>query len=238
MKNHKINLILLLAVIFGIAAALGVFQYLSAVKAAYVKQGNFVQVAVATQYVAPKTQLTMQMFTMRDIPSKYVNSDAVVDPAEINGKLTKAPIYRDEQILRSKVVGKDDRSGTLAFIVPAGKRAVTVAVNEVSGIAGMVMPGDIVDVLVTFDDNNENPMTSLILQNISVLATDQETDTGMVQSDQQKEAAKTVTLAVTPQQGQQLTLASEQGSIRLMMRSPADQKVVKIPSAKLPELVR
>jgi len=237
MKNHKINVILLLAVIFGIAAALGVFQYLSAVKAAYVKQGKFVRVAVAMQYIAPKTQLTLQMFTMRDIPSKYVNSDAVLDPEEINGKLTKAPIYQDEQILRSKVVGKNDRSGTLAFIVPAGKRAVTVAVNEVSSISGMVMPGDIVDVMVTFD-NDGNAMTSIILQSISVLAADQKTDAGAVQSDQKKEAAKTVTLAVTPQQGQQLTLASEQGSIRLMMRSPADLKVVNIPSAKLTELVR
>jgi len=236
MKMHRMNVILLLAVVFGVAAAYGVLQYLNGVRAAYVEKGNFIQVAVAVQYIPPKTRVAPQMFTMREIPGEYVNKDAAVDPGEITGKLTKTAIYPDEQILRGKLAGKNDTSEGLAFIIPEGKRAVAVAVNEVSGVAGLVRPGDSVDVLVTFDVN-EKTLTSLILQDITVLAVDRNMSAAAGQGSQQ-EAARTVTLSVTPQQAQPLVLASEKGSIRLVMRSPADEKKVNIPSTNMNGLVR
>lgn len=236
MKNLRLNIILLLAIIFGVMAAFAVYKYLNNVKAAYVKQGNFVEVAVAAQYIPPKTQLNPQMFTMQEIPSKYVNDDAEVDPQALTGKLAKTPIFKGEQILRSKMAGDNDASEGLAFIIPEGQRAMTVAVNEVSGIAGLIKPGDRVDVLVTFDANDQT-MTSLILQNVKVLATDKQMEALVDQASQGK-IYQTVTMQVTPQQAQPLALASEQGSIRLMMRSPADQGVANIPSAKMNGLVR
>ncbi|MBF7082489.1 Flp pilus assembly protein CpaB [Desulfallas sp. Bu1-1] len=229
--KKQLNLILLLAIVFGAAAAYGVMQYLNGVKAAYVEQGKFVPVAVAAQHIPPKTQITPQMFAMREIPSKYINDDAVVDPKEITGQLTKTAIYPGEQILRSKIAGRDDPSEGLAFVIPQGQRAVTVAVDEVSGVAGLVRPGDYVDVLVTLEE-----ATTLILQNIKVLATDQKT--GEETTGDQKGAASTLTLLAAPQQAQQLVLASEKGSIRLMLRSPADKGLVNIPSSRKQELVR
>lgn len=239
MKNLRLNVILLLAVIFGIAAAFGVFQYLNGVKAAYVEQGDFVKVAVAKQRIAPKTRMSTGMFTMQEIPSRYVNNDAVVDPADITGKLTKTSIYPGEQILKSKIRGQDDPPDELAYIIPDGYRALTVAVNEVSGLAGMIKPGDSVDVFVTFQDevqDKEEVMTSLILQKIKVLAVDQ----GLDASDrrEQDKENRTVTLAVTPQQAQPLVLSAEKGSVRLMMRPPADQGTVSIPSTRIKDLVR
>lgn len=229
--KKQLNLILLLAIIFGAAAAFGVMQYLNSIKAAYVEQGKFVPVAVAAQQIPPKTQVTPQMFTMREIPSKYVNDNAVVDPKEITGKLTKTTIYPGEQILRSKIAGRDDKSEGLAFVIPAGQRAVTVAVDEVSSVAGLVKPGDYVDVLVTLEE-----ATTLILQNIKVLATGQQT--GDETTGERKGTTSTMTLLVLPQQAQQLVLASEKGSIRLMLRSPADKGLVNLPSSRKQELVR
>ncbi len=236
MKNFRLNIILLLALVCGAAAAYGVFQYLNSVKAFYLEQGDFVQVVVAARYIPPKTQITSPMYTVQEIPAKYVNDDAAVDPKEITGKLTKTAIYPQEQILRSKIVDKDDPPEELAFVIPEGERAVTVAVNEVSGIAGMIRPGDRVDVLVTFDAGSET-ITSLLLQNIKVLATDRDMDAA-ARGGKQDKIYQTVTLSVSPRQAQPLVMASEQGSIRLMLRSPADQETEDIPSTRIRDLIR
>ena len=237
MKKFRLNLILFLAVIFGVAAAFGVYQYLNSVKAAYVEKGDFVTVAVATQYIAPKTQIVEQMFSMREIPAKYVNNNAAVDPKEVAGKLTKTAIYPDEQILKDKITAPGESKEELALIIPAGSRALTVAVNEVSGVAGMIKPGDWVDVLVTFENGQAGKLTSLILQNIKVLATDRNLTDSVGQAEQGK-IYQSITVAVTPQQAQPLVLASEQGSIRMMLRPPADKGTVNIPSSKIQDLVR
>jgi len=235
MKKIKFNVVILLAVVFGAAAAYGVYQYLNNVKDAYVEQGDFVQVAVALQNIPAKTTISPQMFGMQEIPANYVNNDAAVDIKEVSGKLSKSPIYKDEQILRSKVSGPGDPPEELAFVVPAGQRAVTVAVNEVSGIAGMIRPGDRIDVLVTFEE--EEKMTSLILQKIKVLATDRSMSATVGQRGQEG-IYQTVTLAVTPQQAQPLVLATEHGNMRLMLRSHADEEAVHIPAARVKDLVR
>jgi len=239
MKKIKFNVVILLAVVFGAAAAYGVYQYLNNVKDAYVEQGNFVQVAVALQYIPAKTPISPQMFAMKEIPAHYVNNDAAVDPKEVSGKLSKTPLYQDEQILRSKVAGSGDPPEELAFIVPTGQRAVTVAVNEVSGIAGMIRPGDRIDVLVTFEEEveKEKKMTSLILQKIRVLATDRSMSATVGQGGQEG-IYQTITLAVTPQQAQSLVLATEHGNTRMMLRSHAGEAAVHIPAARVKDLGR
>jgi len=240
MKKIKFNVVILLAVVFGAAAAYGVYQYLNSVRDSYVEQGDFVQVAVATQHIPAKTPISPQMFAMQEIPAKYVNNNAAVDPKEVSGKLSKTPIYQDEQILRSKISGPEDPPEELAFVVPAGQRAVTVAVNEVSGIAGMIRPGDSIDVLVTFEaEGNEKveKMTSLILQKIRVLATDKSMSATVGQGGQES-IYQTLTLAVTPQQAQPLVLATEHGSMRMMLRSHAEEAVIHIPATRVKDLVR
>jgi len=171
-------------------------------------------------------------------PARYVNDNAVFDPKEISGQLTKAPVYPGEQILKSRVAGKNDPPEELAYIVPAGERAVTVAVNEVSGVAGLIRPGDTVDVLVTFKNGGEQEaMTSTILQKIKVLATDRNMN-AVTGKANQEEIYKTVTLSVTPHQAQSLALATEQGSVRLILRSHADGNTAHIPSSRIRDLVR
>src|SRR5690606_36281457 len=103
----------------------------------------------------------------------------------------------------------------LTFSIPPDKRAVSVGVNEVIGVAGFVKPGDRVDVLATFDRNfSGQDMTTTILQDVQVLATAQETE-----SDPEKaEVTTTVTLAVSLDEAERLTLAEERGTLRLVLR--------------------
>lgn len=232
MKN---KIILILAVIVGLAAAGGLYVFLENMQKTYQIKGDFVKVVVASQRIPAKTQITAQMIELKDIPSNYVNERAAVDTKEVVGKVLKSEIFPGEQVLRDKLAKDNDPSGGLAFIIPPGRRAVTIAVNEVSGVAGLVRPGDRVDVIATFDPGTGS-ITTFLIQNVDVLSTDQITQA----SPEGKTAvtAHTITLSVTPDQAQPLVLCSEKGLIRLALRSATDQDAVDLPGIRLNQLAR
>jgi len=241
----KNRLILILAVITGLVAAGGIYMFLSDMKKTYQINGDFVKVVVARQRIPAKAQITSQMFELKDIPAKYINERAAVDPKEVLGKITRSEILPGEQILRDKLANDKDASEGLSFLLQPGKRAVTIAVNEVSGIAGLVKPGDRVDVMGTFDlqgavGQEKTSITSLLIQNADVLSIDQSTspDAGNSQDGKKAAAAHTITLSVTPEQAQPLILCSEKGSIRLLLRPATDQENITLPSIKMNQLLR
>jgi len=111
----------------------------------------------------------------------------------------------------------------LAPTIPVGMRAVSVRVNDVAGVAGFVLPGMRVDVLVTGrPPNDPGSVTSTVLQNIQVLSAGQ-----TIQADAKGQAiqAPTVTLLVTPEQAETLTLSNSEGRIQLVLRNSSDQNV-------------
>lgn len=231
------KLIFLLAIIFGLAAAFGVYQYLNNLKASYRSSGNFKQVVVPKQMIGPKTMVTEQMVKVKDIPVELIQPGTAMEPNEVVGKISRNELYPEEPILLSRLHKDNDLEGGLALTIPEGQRALTVAVDDVSGVAGLLRPGDHVDVLVTFDHEAEKTtLTSLIMQNITILAVGQSLDSA--QKGDKKVNTQTVTMSVKPDQAPPLTLASENGTIRLMLRSPKDQGTVSLPSARMQNLVR
>jgi len=241
MKN---KLILILAVIAGLAAAGGVFLYLEKLKQTYEISGDFIKVVTASQRIPAKTRITARMVELKDIPSKYINNRAAVDTKEVIGKIAKLDILPGEQVLRDRVAGDKDAFGDLSFMLQQGRRAVTIPVNEVSGLAGLVRPGDRVDVLGTFDlqgavGYEKYSITTLLIQDVDVLSVDQSTIPSSGSNQQQKDPvpARTITLSVTPEQAQPLVLCSEKGSIRLILRPAADREPVTLPSIKMDQLV-
>ncbi|NPV73703.1 MAG: Flp pilus assembly protein CpaB [Pelotomaculum sp.] len=242
MKNR---LILILAVIVGLAAAGGTYVYLDNLKKSYVISGDFTRVAVARQRIPARTRITAQMIELKDIPAKYINELAAVSPEEIVGKIAKSEILPGEQILRDRLAQGSSATDGLAFMLQPGKRAVTVAVNEVSGLAGLIKPGDRVDVVGTFDlqgapGQEKSSITSILIQDVDVLSTDQATiplqENG--QNGKKEAPARTVTLSVTPEQAQPLVLCSEKGTIRLILRPATDHEILAIPSIRMNQLVR
>lgn len=229
------KIILIMALVFGILTAFGTFKYLDNLKETYRASGNYAKVAVAAQTIPARTLIQEQMLKYVELPVEYITAGAVVDTKDAVGKLARGDIYPDEQILHSKLVARDDPDAGLAGKVNTGRRAVTVAVNPVSALAGMVRPGDRVDVITTFntEGNPTQSLTSTIIHNVPVLAVDANTATG----NPRDEAPATVTLQVTPTQAQELVLATERGSIRLTLRSPDDSQATPIPSARMNLLV-
>lgn len=125
------------------------------------------------------------------------------------------PISPGEPVLQSKVSGFGERA-SLSAIVPDGKRAFSIKVNEVTGVSGFLLPGDRVDILLTRSvGDNRNLATDVILQDIIVRAIDQTSD----EQRDRPQVAKTVTVEVTPDEAQKLALAMQVGSLSLALRN-------------------
>jgi len=142
-------------------------------------------------------------------------------------------ILLDEPVLEGRLAVRGSGLG-LAPTIPVGMRAVSVRVNDVAGVAGFVLPGMHVDVLVTGKPpSGDGDMTTTCLQNILVLSAGQ-----TIQPDARGQAmpAPTVTLLVTPEQAETLTLAGADGKVQLVLRNSSDQTIEKTPGRFVTEL--
>ncbi|MBI4873428.1 MAG: Flp pilus assembly protein CpaB, partial [Acidobacteria bacterium] len=153
--------------------------------------------------------------------------EEVIDRAVISNILIDEPVLEGRLAVRGSGMG-------MAPVIPVGMRAVTVAVNEVVGVAGFVLPGMRVDVLVTGSPpDGRDRMTATVLQNIQVLSAGQ-----AMQNDAQGQPIKalTVTLLVTPAQAETLTLAGNEGRIQMVLRNGSDQTIETTPGRTSGEL--
>jgi len=134
-------------------------------------------------------------------------------------RVVLSPFNRNEPVLRSKITGPGQR-GSLSSLLEEGKRAVTVRVDDVRGVAGFVLPGDFVDVVLIGEDpalQREN-YSEILLHHVKVLAIDQLAS----ERQEQPTVAKAVTVEATPEQAQKILLASNVGKLSLILRQPGD----------------
>ncbi len=168
------------------------------------------------------------------IPVEQVPKGGFSRAEEVLDRPIVSNILQDEPVLEGRLAARGSGLG-LAPIIPVGMRAVTVRVNEMVGVAGFVLPGLRVDVLVTGKppDAAASMTTSTVLQNILVLSAGQ-----TIQPDQRGNAinAPTVTLLVSPDQAETLTLAGNEGRIQLVLRNGSDQNIEKTHGQDLAEL--
>ena len=135
-------------------------------------------------------------------------------------RMVLSPFVRDEPIVAAKI-GAPNQSASLSTVIAEGKRAVTVAVDDVRGVAGFIFPGDFVDVVLTRTTNgNESPQSFSdgILQHVKVLAIDQTSG----ERQERPTVAKAVTLELTPEQALKILLATNIGKLSLILRQSAE----------------
>jgi pilus assembly protein CpaB len=145
------------------------------------------------------------------------------DPKEIIGRGVVVPMVPNEPVLEAKLAPKEGGAG-LTSAIPEGMRAMAVKVNDVIGVAGFVLPGTHVDVILTgsaWAGSHENTAARVILENIQVLAVGQNLRQDV---DGKPQNAQVITLLVTPEDAQKLSLASMEGRIQLALRNPMDLK--------------
>ncbi|MGF7185897.1 pilus assembly protein CpaB [Desulfitispora alkaliphila] len=231
MKNKKV---ILLALIFGIIAAMGMYWYIDYIEKK-LDQTEYGQVIVPREEVPINTQVDRSMFKFVDLPVAYIHPNAITNPEEIDGAITKSMLMAEEQLLAGKLVQKEQYEDGLAYQIKSGYRAVTIPINLVSGLSGLVKPGDSVDIVVTVDaekaDGNSETVTTYVLQDILVLAVDNIIARNASESGSLDR--NTITLEVSSSNAPQLVLASERGSLRLLLRSPVDGGKTNIPPANM-----
>jgi pilus assembly protein CpaB len=214
---------LVLAIAFaGLASYMALGWLKRQAAAPIAKERPKLMVVVANAKVGPGGILTPpQLKTeiwQRETPPQdfFSNADQVV------GREARTALNPGDLVTRENTGEK--RGGIIAQLSP-NQRAMTVKVDEASGVAGFLVPGDRVDVVVILDkgEYNKNPISKTLIQNLKVLGTGQKMEP---RPGDKPQVVPTVTLEVSPEQGESLALATKEGRISLVLRGLGDQEVV------------
>lgn len=169
-------------------------------------------------------------------PSLTVPPGYAASEDQVMGRGLITPVSANEPLMTAKLADKE-AGGGLPIVIPEGMRAVSVEVDEVIGVAGFVVPGTRVDVLVTFSESGDRDeaATRVILQNVQALASGQ---TSQRSANGEPQTATVITLLVTPEQAEKLTLAATEGHIQLALRNTLDMAEVETDGIRAATLVR
>jgi pilus assembly protein CpaB len=181
-------------------------------------------VVAAAQHLPFGTPLTEDNVRVIPWAAKNIPSGAFRSTKELlkDGRRTTLAVFeRDEPILKTKITGPGQRA-SLSTLLDEDKRAITIRVDDVRGVAGFILPNDRVDVMLNRSVDNNQRVTDLLLQDVKVIAIDQ------LAAEKKEHAvvAKAVTLEVTPYQAQKISLASNIGSLSLILRKAGDSNIV------------
>ena len=177
------------------------------------------QVMVAAADIFPGAVITKEMVKSVTWPRELIPPKAAGSPIQLEGRITNAPVSAGEPILLTRLAPKGTSAG-LAGLLTDGKRALSVRVDDVSGVAGFIHPGDHVDVLMEMaKPGSAEHFSRIILQNIVVLSAGQSWEQSR---DEKPAVVNTVTLVLNTEQAEILNLASTQGKIRLALRNRND----------------
>lgn len=195
-------------------------------------QASGSKVVVVELPVEAGKAITVEQIKVIDWPGATVPSDAFARASDVAGRIARVSMIPGEPVLPGKLAPVN-ASGGLSSIIPEGKRAITVKVDEVIAVAGFALPGSYVDVLVSGKDVNDQPFSRTVLSRIKVLAVAQETTAGQ---DKPK-VVNAVTLELTPSEAEKLDLARSIGELALVLRNEFDTGEVNSPGARLSDIV-
>jgi pilus assembly protein CpaB len=184
---------------------------------------NTAKVAVAQVDISMGARITPDMVRLVDWPASVQPPGVIKDDKLLESRVSKNSITRGEPILESKLAPPGTQGG-LSAVVAEGKRAMTVRVNDVVGVAGFALPGNYVDILVNTQEegqrtqNKDPTISKIVLERILVLAVAQESS----RDDTKPKVVNAVTLELTPEQVEKLDLARSVGSLSLVLRNQVD----------------
>jgi pilus assembly protein CpaB len=218
MNRSRLFMIGGLALALGLLVSYAVYNRLLTSNAANNEPSADVVVAVNDLQVGAK--LEDRDIRLARFPQSVIPPGAFTKKAQVVGRGIVLPVSRGEFILPGKLAAANAGSG-LPSLIPPGMRAVSVRVNDVVSVAGFVQPGSRVDVLATGNQGNNDRQTSTVLENVAVIAVGKNLERNATGD---ATTAPVITLLVSPDDGQRLTLASQEGRIQLALRNPLDTR--------------
>lgn len=230
MRNVRTLMMLLVAALAGLAAVVLASRWMVEQSA-----GSTVKVAVANTDINLGQRLAPEFVKLVEWPRESLPPGTLSDLKTVDGRVTKASVMRGEPILESKLTPAGTKGG-LSAVIAEGKRAITVRVNDVVGVAGFALPGSFVDIIVNTQKTGmktntategEQSISKIVLEKILVLAVAQE-----VNRDETKpKVVNAVTLEVSPEEAEKLDLARSVGSLSLVLRNQVEARPVETAGA-------
>ncbi|WUR12968.1 Flp pilus assembly protein CpaB [[Empedobacter] haloabium] len=216
MKNRRAYLMMALAIVLGLGAVAMASRLLLRQAPA---SGS--RIVVATGDASLGQRIGPEMVKLSDWPADSVPTGALRDPLALSGRVLKSSVLRGEPLTEAKLAPAGTLGG-LSALITEGKRAITVRVNDVIGVAGFALPGNFVDILVSTQaggaQHNDEAISKIVLERILVLAVAQEVS----RDDTKPRVVNAVTLEVAPDQAEKLDLARSVGSLSLVLRNQVD----------------
>ena len=235
--------ILLLAIVIGALAAALVYRYVrtqqEAMEAALrAARGTAISsttlpVVVANETIPIGTTIEPGKVKVVGWPSDALPEGAIADPALASGHVARLTIEKNQPLTQGQFV--DQTAGLLPLLITEGMRGMSVKVDNVSGVSGFITPNSRVDVMiaVTPEGGEKEMRSKIVLQGVKVLATGMSIE----QRDNKPVEVPTVTLLVSPQDAEKLTLATREGPVQLALRNYRDEETVTTPGATLAALL-
>ncbi|MDV6251367.1 Flp pilus assembly protein CpaB [Vibrio sp. EA2] len=212
MSRTQIVMLLLLSIAFGLGAVMIAKQWLDSQTQPTVKLEEVERhpVLVAAMEIEPGVIIEEKHLKTRLMEVDWIEESTLTEPSQAIGKVVANSIYEGELVNPNRIAVLGE-GVTLAAMIPEDKRALTIRVNDVIGVAGFLLPGNKVDVL-----NTKGNGTSTVLKNIKVLAVDQTART----NDNKPVIVRAVTLEVSPKEAEKLLTENSRGQIQLALRNP------------------
>lgn len=217
MKNSRAVVMFVVALVAGLAAALSASRWLVQTSA-----DGVTSVAVATQDLSLGEPIDANMVHTINWPAGSVPAGVFKDAKLLEGRVVRSSVSKGEPVMEAQLAPVGTRGG-LSAVIADGKRAITVRVNDVVGVAGFALPGNYVDVIVNTQEPGKTDQLSIsktVLEKILVLAVAQQVS----REDTAPKVVDAVTLEVTPQQAEKLDLARSVGTLSLVLRNQVDEK--------------
>jgi pilus assembly protein CpaB len=228
MRNRKAVLMIVFSGLMGLAAVFIAAKWLGA-RASMATS----QVVVAARDIQLGTALTQDMIKTTEWPASALPDGAITDLKSLEARVVRTAVQRGEAILEKKLAPVGTKGG-LSSVISEGKRAVTVRVNEVVGVAGFALPGNLVDVMVNVRDQQEKSVSKIVLEQILVLAVAQEAN----RDETKPKVVSAVTLELSPGEAERLDLARSVGNLSLVLRNQLDKRDVQTNGVRTSDLLR
>lgn len=195
-------------------------------------ENSTIKVVVATRDLQIGTRLQPSMLETVSWPVSAPIKSPLNSTDKAYDRVINMPVLKGEPILETKLAALGQQGG-LSSVLKDGKRAVTVKVNEIVGVAGFALPGNFVDVMANIPDKDNNPVSKIVLERIQVLAVAQD----VASNENKPRVVSAVTLEVTPQEAEIIDLARSVGALSLVLRSQVDAASVETIGSRKADLL-
>jgi pilus assembly protein CpaB len=218
-RRKMIIVVLIVAILLGGIATFYIWSYLQS-KQQEVERAKVAMLEVVAAAENIPLGSTIEQKHLKKVlwPKASVPPGTFTDPGLLIGRTVVSNIVMGEPLMEAKLASGDSRAGVMAYIIPEGHRAMAVAVNDVAGVAGFVLPSSTVDVIVTTTPPHGDRISKIVLENLRVLAVGQK----MEEKEGKAIQVPTVTVSITPAEAEKLALASNVGTLQLLLRGAKD----------------